>query len=217
MKIKNKTVYFFVLSVFLIASDQFSKIIMRNHFGVVDAGIDYSRTVYDSISVLGKFLQFTYTENEGMAMGITFGAGKIFLSIFSVLASIALSYYLYKLNSFSNWLKLGVALILAGAVGNLIDRVFYGLIYHYDKLFYGRVIDFIKVEYFPFIFNIADSCVSVGVAFLILFHKKIPTFKELMNRQPDDNIQVPEQSISNDVTRPVSVSPVSDDNINIRY
>ena len=136
-------------------------------------------------------MQFTFTENEGMAMGITFGAGKIFLSIFSVIASVALSIYLIKLNAFSNWLKLGVALILAGAVGNLIDRVFYGLIFHYDKLFYGRVIDFIKVEYFPFIFNVADSCVSVGVAFLILFHKKIPTFAQLMNRDIPD-VALPE-------------------------
>ena len=215
MKIKRNTVYFFVLSVLLIVTDQITKIVMRNHFGVIQTGGDYTRTVYESISVIGRFLQFTYTENEGMAMGITFGAGKIFLSLFSVLASIALTYYLYKLNSFSNWLKLGIALILAGAVGNLIDRVFYGVIYHYDKLFYGRVIDFIKVEYFPFIFNIADSCVSVGVAFLILFHKKIPTYKELMNPETVNIISEPEQKPDNDNITPMP--PVSDDNIEIKY
>jgi signal peptidase II len=76
-------------------------------------------------------------------------------------------------------------LILAGAFGNFIDRMFYGVIYGNSPLFYGLVVDFIQVDipditfnsitytHWP-VFNIADSCVSIGMVFLLFFNKFIP-------------------------------------------
>ena len=83
-----------------------------------------------------------------MAFGISFGWGKIFLSIFSLVASGAISYYLVKLGRISNnnLLKFAVSLVLAGALGNAIDRNFYGVLFNEAPLFYGRVVDFILVD-----------------------------------------------------------------------
>ena len=76
-----------------------------------------------------------------------------------------------------------VAFILGGAVGNLIDRLFYGIFYGYAPVFYGKVVDFFDVDFFDFsifgrsydrwpIFNIADAAVTIGVLILIIFYKK---------------------------------------------
>ena len=87
--------------------------------------------------------------------------------------------------------------ILAGAVGNLVDRVFYGMIYGYAPIFWGRVVDFVQVDipdinfwnihytHFP-VFNVADSCVTVGVAFLLIFHNRIPSFAELKTKRAEE-------------------------------
>jgi len=77
-------------------------------------------------------------------------------------------------------------LILGGALGNLVDRMFYGIIFDYAPLFYGKVVDFIQVEFWDFtlfghtyetwpIFNVADSAVSVGVAVILIFHREKKT------------------------------------------
>ena len=103
--------------------------------------------------------------------------------IFTFVAAIGLFYYLYKSKERDLPLRLGLAFILAGALGNLIDRAFYGVIFDYAPLLYGRVVDFIQVEFWDFtlfgntyetwpIFNIADSSVTIGVAIILLFHKE---------------------------------------------
>lgn len=188
---KNKSLYFFIGAVLLVFADQIVKFAVK---GFMFCGINhYGMYPGQSIPVIGDILQFTFVENEGMAFGITFGAGKIFLSLFSVIASIVLVWYLNKLKDFSVWIRIGIMFILAGAVGNLVDRVFYGLIYGYAPLFYGRVVDFIIVDipdvnfwnihytHFP-VFNVADSCVTIGVIFLLLFHNKIPTLADIKNK-----------------------------------
>ncbi len=195
---KKQNIYiFFIISILLLILDQVIKQLIKNHFGVVHLGNEFLMANHNNIKILGNFLQFTYVENEGMAFGISFGAGKILLSLFSIIASTLIAMYLYKIAGYSNHIKFAVALILAGAVGNLIDRVFYGIIFDYAPLFYGRVIDFIQVDipdinfgfinytYFP-IFNIADSCVTVGVLLLLIFHKKIPPLNVLKNRTNTD-------------------------------
>lgn len=156
---------------------------------------------YDSITVIGEYLKFVHVENPGMAFGISFGWGKIFLSLFSVVASIGLFWLMTKLKDHHTAIKIGFALIAAGASGNLIDRVFYGVFFDYAPLFYGRVIDFIQVDipdvsffgqtysHFP-IFNIADSCVSVGMVTLLLFNKHIPDFEKLFKRKVKENIEL---------------------------
>lgn len=191
-KINKNTIYLFLAAAFLILLDQAAKLLVK---GFVFGGISLNGMgIGESISVIGDFLQITYVENSGMALGITFGTGKIFLSIFSIIASIGLAYYLYKLEGFSMWVRIGVMLIFAGAFGNLIDRVFYGVFFNESPLFYGRVVDFIQVDipdinfwnihytHFP-VFNVADSCVSVGVVLLLIVHKKIPTFNDVFKKK----------------------------------
>ena len=188
---KNRTKYFFLIAFILIIIDQSTKLLIKGFSlgGISLHGLPYGH----SISLIGDFLQFVYVENSGMALGITFGSGKIFLSLFSIIASVALGYYLYKLKGFSIWVRLGIMLIFAGAVGNLIDRVFYGVFFNEGPLFYGRVVDFIQVDipdinfwiihytHFP-VFNIADSCVSCGVMLLIFVHKQIPPFSKVFQK-----------------------------------
>lgn len=196
-KFLNK--YFFVIAGLLVCFDQATKLAVKGFtiFGFTHQGMQLG----ESIRVIGKFIEFAYVENEGMAFGISFGAGKIFLSLFSIAASIAVALYLSKLRKKDSFfVKLAFSLILAGAMGNLIDRVFYGVIFGESSLFYGRVVDFISVDIpdinlfgslytrFP-VFNVADSCVSCGVVLLIIFNKHIPPIKELFKKTkiPEEN------------------------------
>lgn len=187
-KFDKNTAIYFVIAIAMICVDQATKLHFRQ--------LDYGAT----ISVIGSFLQFTHIENPGMAFGIEFGALKPILSIFSIIAAIFLFYLIGRVGDSKTLVKLGVALVTAGAAGNLIDRVFYGVFFDYAPIFYGMVVDFIQVDipdinflnihyrYFP-IFNVADSCVSVGIFILILMHKHLPDFdKKILN----DNILVTE-------------------------
>ena len=105
--------------------------------------------------------------------------------MFSVFAGFGLSWYLSKIKFAHNAVRLAITLILAGAVGNMIDRVFYGVIFGESALFYGKVVDFILVDipdvfgytHWP-VFNVADSCVSVGIVLLVFFNHKLPSIKE---------------------------------------
>ncbi len=136
----------------------------------------------ESIPVLGDLLRLTYIENPGMAFGIEVG-GRLFITIFSILASIAIAWYLYRIRNESFVIRLSLALILAGAIGNLIDRVFYGVIFGEAPLFYGKVVDFVDMDFFDLnflgihmtrwaVFNIADASVTIGVLMMLLFHRR---------------------------------------------
>ena len=137
-----------------------------------------------SIPVIGDFFKITFIENPGMAFGFNPGSDfKLWISIFSLVASVGLFLYLYSSKNSSLSLRIALALILGGAVGNLMDRAFYGLIYDYAPVFYGKVVDFLDFDFFNFtifgryydrwpIFNIADASVTVGVLILILFYKR---------------------------------------------
>lgn len=138
----------------------------------------------ERIRVFGNFFQFTFVENPGMAFSIEVNpSAKLWISVFSVVASIGLAVYLYSVRRQSFSLRLSLALILGGAIGNLIDRVFYGVFYGYAPLFYGKVVDFLDFDFFNIdlfgrsydrfpIFNIADTAVTVGVMLMLLFYKK---------------------------------------------
>ena len=83
-----------------------------------------------------------------MAFGLDLSSEmKLAVSIFSILASIGLVIYLYSVKDQSFSLRFGLALILGGAVGNLIDRLFYGLFYDYAPMFYGKVVDFLDFDF----------------------------------------------------------------------
>ena len=135
----------------------------------------------ESISVLGEFFKITFIENPGMAFGFNPGSDfKLWVSLFSLVASIGLLVYLYLAREKSLSLRIAIAMILGGAIGNLIDRMFYGIIYDYAPMFYGKVVDFFDFDFFNFsilgrdydrwpIFNIADASVTIGVLILIIF------------------------------------------------
>lgn len=137
----------------------------------------------ESIPVIDDFFRITFTENPGMAFGFDPGSDfKLLISVFSLIASFGLLIYLFTIRKKSLSLKIAIALILGGAVGNVIDRMFYGLIYDYAPLFYGKVVDFLDFDFFNFsifgrnydrwpIFNIADAAVSIGVLILLLFYR----------------------------------------------
>ncbi len=139
----------------------------------------------ESFSVIGDFFRITFVENPGMAFGINVGnSSKLFLSLFSLIASIGLIYYIYKIRKESLINRLSIALILGGAIGNFIDRAFYGVFYDYAPLMYGKVVDFFQVEFWDFtlfgktyetwpIFNVADASVTIGVILMLIFHGRI--------------------------------------------
>ena len=135
-----------------------------------------------SHSVLGDLLRLTYIENPGMAFGIEVG-GKLFLTLFSIVASFGILYYLWKIRGESLIIRFSLAMILGGAIGNLIDRVFYGVFFGEGPLFYGKVVDFLDVDFFNVnllgvhisrwpVFNVADASVSLGVLMLLIFHRR---------------------------------------------
>jgi signal peptidase II len=171
-----------LVSILIIIADQVTKLLVKGislpALGVEIPGMQYGA----SRPVLGDFFKLTYIENPGMAFGIDIG-GKLFFSVFSVLASIAILVYLYKAREESLGFRMSLALILGGAIGNLIDRVFYGVLYSEAPLFYGKVVDFFDVDFFNInvlgyhlsrwpVFNIADAAVTIGVALLLIFHRK---------------------------------------------
>lgn len=144
-----------------------------------------------SIPIIGDWLKLTYTENPGMAFGITFGP-RGFITLLALCATLLIGAYLYHLRDRFPPYRYSLALILGGAVGNIIDRVFYGVIYDYGTLFVGRVVDFIHVdlwrgtlqELLPFIggaprpialfpiWNVADMAIVVGVVGILSFQRR---------------------------------------------
>jgi signal peptidase II len=126
--------------------------------------------LHDSIPVLGTTVQLTYLENPGMAFGIRFFEsypfwGRWFFSIVSVVASVGLIWYIYKMQRERLIYRISLTLILGGAMGNLVDR-----------LMYGRVVDFVDVDIpdmlgmqrWP-VFNVADSAVVCGMIIMTAF------------------------------------------------
>jgi len=166
--------------------------------------------MYDGqkIPVIGNFFRITFIENPGMAFGFDPGADyKLWISIFSLAASIGLVIYLYIIRNQKLSLRLAIAFILGGAVGNLIDRMFYGIFYGYAPLFYGRVVDFLDFNFFNInifgrhfdrwpIFNIADSAVTIGVIILLFFYKK-PKSQNVTVKEIDNKIEISEDDHSN--------------------
>ncbi|WP_419869570.1 lipoprotein signal peptidase [Chryseobacterium sp. CT-SW4] len=190
--------------------DQASKIYIKTHFNLDD-----------SVSVFPGF-KLTFVENPGMAYGLHFGGviGKYFLVIVRVFL-IGGMIYLFKKwleRGESNYLLIPMAMIFAGAIGNLIDGMFYGLIFDsgtvydasidrwigyggiskivpfgegYSSFMRGCVVDMLHfplvdwnvpenvpliggkhIEFFKYIFNVADSAITVGAILLLIFRKK---------------------------------------------
>lgn len=173
----------FYITLFIVLADQITKILVKG-IKIPSLGLEIKgMQLYDSFNVIGDFFRITYIENPGMAFGIDFGeSAKLFLTLFSLIASVVITVYLVKHKDEKLSLRIPLALILGGAIGNLIDRMFYGLIYNEAPLFYGKVVDFLDFDFFNIslfgysydrwpIFNIADMAVSIGVIALLIFHR----------------------------------------------
>ena len=106
-------------------------------------------------NLIGNVIRLTRVHNEGGAFGIFQGGGVVFLIVSSVV-SVILLLILLTMHIDSRLIRTGMAFVLAGAVGNLVDRIQW-----------GYVLDFFEFRGFP-IFNVADACITVGAVFIIL-------------------------------------------------
>jgi signal peptidase II len=169
-----------LLSFVIVLCDQITKLLVKGvdipALGITWQGMPYGA----SRQILGDFFRLTYVENPGMAFSIDLGAKPVF-AMFSLLASVAIIVYLYSARRSPLGFRVALAMILGGAIGNFIDRMFYGIWFYSEPLFYGRVVDFFDVDFFDVhllgyqltrwpVFNVADACVTVGVVLLLLFH-----------------------------------------------
>ncbi len=172
------------VSIVIVILDQVSKLLVKG-FSISFLNINYEGMYHGQrIPIIGDFFRLTFIENPGMAFGFDPGTGlKLWISLFSLFASVGLLIYLYFIRNQHLTLRLSIAFILGGAVGNLIDRMLYGVLYGYAPLFYGKVVDFIDFDFFNVsifgryydrwpIFNFADAAVSIGVFILIFFYRK---------------------------------------------
>ncbi|KFE99300.1 peptidase A8 [Chryseobacterium formosense] len=200
-----------LVTLLILLIDQVSKIYVKTNF-----------ELNESIPVINGFFNKTFVENPGMAYGFHFGGiiGKYFLVIVRIFL-IGGMVYLFKKwlkRGESNYLLIPMAMIFAGAIGNLIDGMFYGLIFDsgtvfdestgrwigyggvsklvpfgqgYSTFMKGCVVDMLHfpivdwyvpeswpliggkhIEFFKYIFNVADSAITVGAALLLIFRKK---------------------------------------------
>tara|TARA_B100000579_G_scaffold436799_1_gene463918 strand:+ start:109 stop:579 length:471 start_codon:yes stop_codon:yes gene_type:complete len=136
------------VSVLLVFADQVSKILVRTNM-----------SLYESIPVIANFFNLTYVTNDGMAFGINFPFGIYIFSTISLIFTIFLFWYLWTIKEHGIVIRTGVALIIAGAVGNLIDRIFLGSVVDF--------LDFMIGNYHWYVFNFADSYVTVGMGFIL--------------------------------------------------
>ncbi|GIK21840.1 MAG: signal peptidase II [Ignavibacteriota bacterium] len=179
------------VSLIIVIVDQITKLLVKG-FAISFLGLNFEGMYLGQmIPVWGDFFRLTFVENPGMAFGYDPGESfKLIISIFSLIASIGLVIYLYVIRDKSLSLRIAIACILGGAVGNLIDRTFYGVFFDYAPLFYGKVVDFFDFDFFNFtlfgrsydrwpVFNIADAAVTIGVLILILFYKKHNEIEEV--------------------------------------
>ena len=200
------------ITVLILFLDQFSKIYVKTHF-----------YLGESINVFGlDWFKLTFVENPGMAYGLHFGGlwGKYALIILRIALAIGMVVLFKKWlkEGASNYLIIPMAMIFAGAIGNVFDGIFYGVIFDsgtfydtaserwidyggvskltafgdgYSDLMKGCVVDMLhfplvdttwpdwvpifggnRIEFFKYIFNVADSAITVGALFLYIFRKK---------------------------------------------
>ena len=171
-----------ILGIAMIVIDQIIKVLVKTN---MDLG--------QSINVIGDWFKLNFVLNDGMAFGMAFGgvAGKLILSLFRIALSAGLIWWiskLYKKQDTPTGVLVGLTLITAGAIGNIIDCFFYGLIWPETTMagapfafMFGQVVDMFYFPLFDYdlwgfrgtffgaVFNFADACVTCGAIYLLLF------------------------------------------------
>ena len=208
-KINLKSALYIIFTIIFL--DQISKIYIKLNFPLTlygdDAILDYG------------FFKLLFVENKGMAWGTKLSdfipflndeISKLLLSLIRIVAIFFLGYWIKKSlqEKTSNSFLLSLCLIFSGAVGNLIDSVFYGVIFShsygqvatflpkdgYAPFFFGHVVDMLQFPiaswtwpkwipfiggepytFFEYVFNLADSSISLGIAIIIFFNRKFLT------------------------------------------
>ena len=133
----------------IVALDQWSKWMIKSSYDL-----------YHSEPIIQGFFHFTYVTNDGMAFGLSFPGGKQVLLFVTLALTGVIIWMLWKEKESHNLIRYGLSFILAGAIGNMIDR-----------LLYGKVVDFLDImigDFHWYIFNVADSAVTAGMVLFIL-------------------------------------------------
>jgi signal peptidase II len=205
---------YFLLALLIIIIDQTSKMLVHEHM-----------YLHQEINVLGDWFRLHYLLNPGMAFGIKWNNefGKLALTVFRIIAMIGIGFYLWKMakkEAHSGFLWC-MGLILGGAIGNVIDSTFYGVLLQNHPMgsptpwFHGQVIDmlffpifefywpdwvpFVGGDYFLFfspVFNIADSSIFIGVVIILLMQKRF--FKDRTHHYHETPVQEESTSSSLD-------------------
>ena len=169
---KQQTWLVSAIVVLALLVDQIAKVYVKTHFELGEA-----REVF-------SWFWIAFVENNGMAFGIEWFS-KLLLTLFRIVAVVVIGWYIHTMIH-KQQVRTGylttIAMVMAGALGNIIDCVFYGKIWGYADWFHGRVVDML---YFPLIrnaageclffrpvFNIADSFITVAVFLIIIFYRK---------------------------------------------
>lgn len=175
-----------ILGAVLVLVDQVIKVLVKTN-------MDLGQQIY----LIGDWCRLCFVENKGMAFGMAFGGnvGKFLLSLFRICLSGVLIWWIHSLIKKGNTptgVLVGLTLITAGAIGNIIDCLFYGLIWGYAPFMFGKVVDMFyfplitkgeEVIFFSPVFNFADSCVTIGAFYLLLFQWKF--FSKEEEKQKD--------------------------------
>lgn len=169
---KQQTWLVSVIVLLALVVDQVSKIYVKTHFELGEAHEVFS------------WFWIAFVENNGMAFGIEWFS-KLLLTLFRIVAVGLIGWYIHLLihkQQVRTGYLITIAMVIAGALGNIIDCVCYGKIWGYADWFHGKVVDML---YFPLIrnaageclffrpvFNIADSFITVAVFLIVLFYRK---------------------------------------------
>lgn len=150
---RSKDLLFYLIALVVVAADQWSKYWVRSH---LQPGVPW-----DPIPWLRPILSLTYVTNTGVVFGMFPGVNRLFVAVMIVVIGMILYFY-YTMPTGTRLEILSFGLLLGGALGNLVDR-----------LWLGRVTDFFDLNFWPLqdfaVFNVADSSVSVGTCLLVAF------------------------------------------------
>ncbi|MDI6699371.1 MAG: signal peptidase II [Candidatus Saccharicenans sp.] len=152
MTIFKKNYFYFIFILFWLALDQITKYLVAR-----------SLVLYQVVEIIPGFFNLTRVHNRGAIFGFLGNSSSslalVFLNIGAVLAFAVVSYYFLKTPSEMFLTRISFALIISGAMGNILDRIFRGYVIDFLDFYLGRF-------HWPF-FNLADSCITVGAALLV--------------------------------------------------